>query len=533
MRRLHTILSVLGGCLVLSCGGVRTEHSGSVAKALTGGQGTGPFQNSTGLSANVSTAGSIDFNNEFFQNLGTNGRECVSCHSPEYGFAITPDAVQQLFNQCETNDNQGQNPNASNTDSCAIFRTVDGSNSPNADVSTKGARQAAYSVLLSKGLIRESFPFPPPGHPRPMFDIIAASDPYGYGTTSLVSVFRRPLPATNLPFESGVMWDLRESSTNFLRAPYDLTLPDGGVNTLTDQLKSQANDATLVHAQATTSLSDAVQQSIVNFETQLYSAQRLDSVAGPLNADGALGGPDNLSVQAVTPHCGNQFGLQTFAECSSFTFTTTVFTLFDAWANLQGTDPQSQKRASIARGQALFNTRATTSPVNPFFDQKNGTTCSACHSDFNTGATSVPIGFQNVTAGMGPNNFNTTTTPPTVSTTDFTSPDLPVYTLRCNPTGQAIFVATKGAAGCHDGSDGNPVDMVKTNDPGRGLITGSWGSVGAFKCPTLRNLSARAPYFHDGSAATLADVVDHYKAALGFQFTDDEKLDLVNFLSAL
>jgi cytochrome c peroxidase len=67
----------------------------------------------------------------------------------------------------------------------------------------------------------------------------------------------------------------------------------------------------------------------------------------------------------------------------------------------------------------------------------------------------------------------------------------------------------------------------------RALITGSWGSVGAFKCPTLRNLSAHEPYFHDGSAATLADVVEHYKKALGFQFSDDEKQDLVNFLSAL
>jgi hypothetical protein len=364
-----------------------------------------------------------------------------------------------------------------------------------------------------------------------MFDIVDASDPYGYGTTTLVSVFRRPLPSTNLPFESSVMWDLRETATHFLNAPFDLKLPDGGPFTLVDQLKNQANDATVVHAQLAGSLPDAVEQSIVDFETQLYSAQRLDSVAGLLDADGALGGPANLSMQAVTPHCGNQFGLQIFAECSSFSFTPIVFTLFDAWANLQGTDAQSQKRASIARGQALFNTRKTISPPGPFFDHSGdnvNTTCSACHSDFNTGATSVPVGFQNVLNGLGPNSFNT----PGFAA-DFTHPDLPLYTLRCNAHGQAIFVASHGAAGCHDGTDGNPRDEVTTNDPGRALITGSWGSVGAFKCPSLRNLSARAPYFHDGSAATLGDVVDHYKAALGFQFTDAEKQDLVNFLSAL
>jgi cytochrome c peroxidase len=49
----------------------------------------------------------------------------------------------------------------------------------------------------------------------------------------------------------------------------------------------------------------------------------------------------------------------------------------------------------------------------------------------------------------------------------------------------------------------------------------------------LRNLSARAPYFHDGSAATLADAVARYEKVLGFKFTDTEKQDLVNFLSAL
>jgi cytochrome c peroxidase len=55
----------------------------------------------------------------------------------------------------------------------------------------------------------------------------------------------------------------------------------------------------------------------------------------------------------------------------------------------------------------------------------------------------------------------------------------------------------------------------------------------AFKSPALRNLSAHAPYFHDGSATTLADVVARYDTGLGFGFSDTEKADLVNFLSAL
>lgn len=45
--------------------------------------------------------------------------------------------------------------------------------------------------------------------------------------------------------------------------------------------------------------------------------------------------------------------------------------------------------------------------------------------------------------------------------------------------------------------------------------------------------SPRAPYFHNGIAATLGDVVRHYETHLGFKFTDEERADLVVFLNAL
>ena len=70
-------------------------------------------------------------------------------------------------------------------------------------------------------------------------------------------------------------------------------------------------------------------------------------------------------------------------------------------------------------------------------------------------------------------------------------------------------------------------------DAGRGNVTGLWSDLGKFKTPTLRALAARAPYFHNGIAATLGDVVHHYETHLGFIFTDEERADLVAFLSAL
>ena len=42
------------------------------------------------------------------------------------------------------------------------------------------------------------------------------------------------------------------------------------------------------------------------------------------------------------------------------------------------------------------------------------------------------------------------------------------------------------------------------------MITGKWADIGRFKGPILRALAARAPYFHNGSAATLEEVVEFY-----------------------
>jgi hypothetical protein len=66
--------------------------------------------------------GGLDLSNPFFQSLGTNGRSCVSCHVPATAWTISPSEIQRRFDAT-----RGLDP---------IFRTVDGSNSPNADVST-------------------------------------------------------------------------------------------------------------------------------------------------------------------------------------------------------------------------------------------------------------------------------------------------------------------------------------------------------------------------------------------------------------
>jgi cytochrome c peroxidase len=70
-------------------------------------------------------------------------------------------------------------------------------------------------------------------------------------------------------------------------------------------------------------------------------------------------------------------------------------------------------------------------------------------------------------------------------------------------------------------------------DPGRALISGKCADVGKVKGPILRGLAARAPYFHNGSATTLEDVVTFYDQRFGINFTEQEKSDLVAFLKSL
>ena len=65
------------------------------------------------------------------------------------------------------------------------------------------------------------------------------------------------------------------------------------------------------------------------------------------------------------------------------------------------------------------------------------------------------------------------------------------------------------------------------------MITGKCADVGKTKGPILRGLSARAPYFHNGSAKTLDDAVEFYNQRFQLGFTDQQKNDLVAFLKTL
>ena len=65
------------------------------------------------------------------------------------------------------------------------------------------------------------------------------------------------------------------------------------------------------------------------------------------------------------------------------------------------------------------------------------------------------------------------------------------------------------------------------------MITGKVADLGKMKGPTLRALSARAPYFHNGSADTLDEVISFYDRRFHIGFQAQEIADLKAFLSVL
>lgn len=410
----------------------------------------------------------------FFVSHGTNGRACIHCHVPSAGWTLTPEVAQLRFTKplevanprCLTDPflcRPERDPARWGLD--PLFRAVDGATSPAADVSTAWARLRAYRLLLEKGLIRIGIGMPAQAE----FTLAAVDDPYHYASAAELSLFRRPLPATNLATGAGVetlsaiMWDGREAD-----------------------LATQADDAILGHAEATAELSPATLSQIVAFESQLHTAQLRDIAAGDLTARGAQGGPRALTDQSYLPGGNDPF--------SNEDFDADVFSLYQSWRDVRDSD-----RARVARGEALFNRRSFTvtgvAGLNDALGQDRVTaTCSTCHDSPNYGHHSRAVAL-NIGIADGARR----------------TPDLPLYTLRNTQTGE----------------------RVQVTDPGRALITGKWEDIGKFKGPILRGLAARPPYFHNGSAASLRDVVQFYDQRFAIGLSDAEERDLVAFLRTL
>jgi cytochrome c peroxidase len=175
---------------------------------------------------------------------------------------------------------------------------------------------------------------------------------------------------------------------------------------------------------------------------------------------------------------------------------------------LSGNDPVSSFRKSVARGEEVFNTKPINitgvAGLNDILNQPSIIgNCGTCHDTPN-------IGNHSVKAPLDIGITDANPVPP------LDTSDLPVFAVTCTDPNSPHWGHT-----------------FNVTDPGRALISNNCADIGKTKGPILRGLAARAPYFHNGSAATLSDAVEFYEQRFNVGFTDQEKQDLANFLATL
>ncbi len=463
------------------------------------------FDNAFGRLGVINESGEVDMSGHpFFEPLGSNGRACVTCHQPSDGMALSLDSIRERWEL-----SGGSDP---------LFSPIDGANCPN----MPRGEYDSHSLLLERGLIRVGIPWPP--QPRnnvpvvPEFTIEVVRDPTGcnlheeyglYSDNPTISLYRRPRVAANLKyivFEGGPFNAKRLAMVND-RDPYSGQYMS--MNMMADarepSLKTQAMSAAMGHLELPNGLTDEQLEKVVEFESQLYMAQEFSHQAGQLEYEG---GPEALGPMAMVRNergLGDNFGVP-------------LFRWFDMWNPAPGeTAEQRTFRESVARGHDVFFIRpfmiSDTAHINTVgMGNPQKRTCATCHNAAMTG-TDVSAGWVDVGSTNLPFAKEAVPNPWTDD-----KHQLPLFKITCNQDARPHpFLGRE----------------IYTQDPGRALISGKCYDVGSIVMGQLRGLAARAPFFSNGSAESIRDLVDFYDRRFNIGYTEQERQDLVNFLSVL
>jgi hypothetical protein len=483
-----------------SAGETSTQPSARIWPA--GGSGVFPnrlsYDTEHGTITTVNLAGPIETaGHPFFTPLGDNGRACITCHQPADGMSISARTARERWEAAGAQD--------------PLFAAVDGSNCP----TLPQAERASHSLLIDHGLFRIPRPWPPLASDgraiEPEFTLEVVRDPTGcnldsqYGIRSarpMVSVFRRPRPAANLNFATAMGFAFDPKNGLPLALDPETGQPTSG-NLLADvrvlTLPAQVIDALVTHVEMLGPVDRAAVQAIVDFETRLFVAQSSDQRAGDLAGGGALGGPDNLAVAPA-------------GKLQSST-ANPIWGEFTPWKDLPApangaTDPVREFRMSVARGAKIFASRqflvTDTAGINDTgFGNPTRNSCAFCHNMLHAGLDVAP----------GQVDLGTTNNPHSNS-----QPELPLFRLTCNSARAPQPYLGR---------------VVYTHDPGYALTTGKCIDIGKITAQSMRGIAARAPFFSNGSAKTLEEVIEFYDRRYQIELTDEEKLDLLHLLEVL
>jgi len=99
--------------------------------------------------------------------------------------------------------------------------------------------------------------------------------------------------------------------------------------------------------------------------------------------------------------------------------------------------------------------------------------------------------------------------------------------------GHAVFAGAGKCATCHAGKSFTDEKLHAAAETGMDPAYAARSATKKYRATPLRALGQHAPYFHDGSAASLAAVVDHYDKTLTLKLSADQKKDLVEYLKSI
>ena len=363
------------------------------------------------------------------------------------------------------------------------------------------------SLVLNNGLIRIPLTVPPntTDPSPPQYTITAVQDPYGCALTtdSARAADRFGLSPAFAHHQSGFSKRRHVRRAGIVHV-YPLNNGQTFAANLNTDLTQQAIDATQTHAQATQIPTSTQLSQIVAFELALNSAQLLDFFAGDLSRkakEERNSCPHNRTIRESTilwvriPR-GNQF-------------TPNVFTIYSSFQNSR--NPQ---QASIARGEQIFNTQPLTISNVPGLTtgtQQIMGTCTTCHDTLNVGNHSFPLPLD-----IGTGRSLTYETDPNIfaGLQQLQMPILPVFELVCTQGPLA------GNYLLHLGSGQSPDfrSMQRYRQRQRTYPARS---------------SSACPYFHNGVAANLQQVVNFYNRRFQIGLSEQQMQDLINFLQTL
>ena len=331
-------------------------------------------------------------------------------------------------------------------------------------------QMTAHSLLLNRGLFRIGLPWPPLANDGTTITPdfqIAVISDPTGCNTSPVYGINSPQPTISVYRRPRVTANLK-----YLASANGMALMADGRET---SLQSQAAGAALIHEEASVALTADQLARIEQFEMQVFAAQNWDIQGGTLNDPS---GPVSLGVTNLAAGTPGADGVPDSAAA------------FDVWQSVVGlASLQKDFHQSVVRGAQLFFSRQ--------FQLSAGVmgTCASCHQ---AGAP--------VSTDVGTTNL------PTANN----SPELPLFQITCN-------------------SDAPPHPLLGsvfyTQDPARALISGKCADAGSVLPQQFHGLAARAPYFSNGSAASLDELVGFYDRRFAIGLSDQERRDLANLLS--